>query len=97
MNNIHIIATEAVTQGIFTEDQVQAYISEGDLPIHTFDMWSKAGFIVRKGQKARLITKLWKPAKVKNRETGREEDGWVKVKAFLFTADQVAPAKKEGN
>lgn len=92
MNNLQIIANEVVEKGIYTAEQVEGFLAEGELPIHTFDVWAKAGYIVRKGQKARLITRLWKPAKVKNKESGETEETYVKVKSFLFTADQVAPA-----
>lgn len=92
MNNTQIIAAESIAKGIFSEEQVNAFLAEGALPIHTYEAWKKAGFAVCKGQKARLITKLWKPAKVKNKETGKLEEGYVKATSFLFTEDQVAPA-----
>lgn len=91
MNNTQIVVAESIAKGIYTEEQANAYLEKGDLPIHTYKAWRKAGFAVCKGQKARLVTKLWKQTKVKNKESGELEERYVKVKSFLFTEDQVAP------
>ena len=50
MTNLEIIISEAVKQGIFSEEQIEAYLIEGDLPLKTYKSWKEAGFIVRKGQ-----------------------------------------------
>ena len=93
MTNLEIVVSEAIAAKIFTEDQVEGYLSEGDLPLKTFKAWHDAGFIVRRGQKARLQTKLWQPRKHKKDEKEDEDlkSRFVLVPAYLFTADQVAP------
>lgn len=94
MTNLEIVIGEALTQGVFTEEQIQGYLSEGDLPLKTFKSWQDAGYIVRKGQKARLQTKLWqlKPKKKKDDAGDPEDDKnerFILVPAYLFTMDQV--------
>lgn len=93
MTNLEIVVSEAIANNIFTEDQIQGYLSEGDLPLKTWKSWRDAGFVVRKGQKARCITKLWqlKPRKKSEAESDEEQkDRFILVPAYLFTADQVA-------
>lgn len=91
MTNLQIVINEAITNNIFTEDQLQGYIDEGDIPLKTFLEWRKAGYIVRKGQKARLETKLWLKARKKKDKKNQEEDShFIMAPAYLFTADQVA-------
>lgn len=92
MTNMEIVISEAIAKNIFTEDQIEGYISEGDIPLKTFAEWRKSGFIVRRGQKARLETKLWKMRpKKKDKEDDEQKDQFILVPAYLFTADQVAP------
>ena len=95
MTNLEIVIGEAINQGVFTEEQIQGYLSEGDLPLKTFKSWQDAGYTVRKGQKARLQTKLWQLRNKKKKETedSKDEvknDTFILVPAYLFTLDQVA-------
>ena len=92
MTNLEIVVNEAILNGVFTEDQVQGYLSEGDLPLKTFKSWLDAGFIVRKGQKARVQTKTRKKSDKTDDE--QDKDKFILVPAYLFTADQVAPIEK---
>ena len=94
MTNLEIIISEAVKQGIFSEEQIEAYLIEGDLPLKTYKSWKEAGFIVRKGQKAKLRTKLWQlkvPDKKKENEEKEITESFILAPAYLFTADQVVP------
>ena len=93
MTNLEIVISEALANGIFTEEQIEAYISEGDIPLKTYKSWHYAGFIVRKGQKARLQTRLWQLRAKKKSDENEEENNkerFILVPAYLFTADQVA-------
>jgi len=93
MTNLEIVISEALANGIFTEEQIEAYISEGDIPLKTYKSWHDAGFIVRKGQKARLQTRLWQLRAKKKSDENEEENNkerFILVPAYLFTADQVA-------
>lgn len=99
MTNFEIVMQEALANNIFTEEQLQGFIEEGDIPLKTWQSWRNAGFVVRKGQKARCITKLWqlKPVKKKDvasaeqsAEESASESKFILVTAHLFAADQVA-------
>lgn len=97
MTNTEIIINEAVANGIYTEEQVEEILSAGyTLPIHTFQVWKSAGYIVKKGEHARITTRLWrftnKSKKADEEQAdadGTENNHYYLAKAFLFTADQV--------
>lgn len=94
MTNQDIICTEAIAHNIYTKEQVEALISTfTDLGLHTYGDWKNLGYQVRKGEKARIKTKLWK--KTKNKETGKEEkeSKFYLCTAYLFTKDQVDKIK----
>lgn len=104
MSNFEIITAEAIAAGIYTKEEAEAIISQGmTLPVHTYNAWKAAGYQVRKGEKARITTKLWKHKRekttlpMKNAETGetenveQESSSYYMAKAFLFTLDQVDP------
>ena len=61
MTNNEIIYAAAVANGIYTEDEAAAILASGHmLPLHTFQEWKSRGYIVKKGEKARLSVDLWK-------------------------------------
>ncbi len=102
MTNTQIIINEAVANGLYTLEEVEKILASGHMiPLHTFQTWKSEGYIVRKGEHARITTRLWKftnKAK-KNEETGENTDGaendhYYLAKAFLFTADQVEKIAK---
>ena len=82
MTNAEIILMEQAVHNI-TED------------LHTFAMWKKLGYIVKKGEHALVETRLWK---LKTKKTKVEEDEEIAesenhrfflAKAFLFGESQV--------
>lgn len=97
MNNLTIIANEAIHAGLYTEEQVKALLTQtGNLPLHTFAEWKRLGYSVKKGAKAVITTYLWKFAK--KTETVPQPDKedveidtshYYKTKAYLFNLDQV--------
>ena len=102
MTNFEIITSEAIAAGIYTKEEAEDIISQGyALPIHTYNAWKRAGYQVRKGEKAKITTRLWKhktektTLPMKDVETGETHDveqesgRYYLAKAFLFTADQV--------
>lgn len=94
MTNLEIVANEAIFNNIYTQEQVEQLVStRGDLGIHTYGEWKKLGYQVRKGEKAKITTRLWKKTNKKqiNPETGKEEKvkKFFLCKAHLFTLDQV--------
>ena len=52
---------DAEEDGEIEEEEVESIMSEGYvLPIHTFAVWKSMGYVVKKGEHAKLVTKLWK-------------------------------------
>lgn len=102
MTNTEIIISEAVANGLYTMEQVENILSSGHMiPLHTFQTWKNAGYIVKKGEHARITTRLWRftnKAKKYSDEAGENTDGtgnnhYYLAKSFLFTADQVERIK----
>ena len=93
MTNKEIIIGEAILNNVFTEEQICEYMQTfGELPLHTFAAWKARGYAVKKGEKAKIATRLWKYKKgVKQNENGEDEENenCYLCKAFLFTAEQV--------
>ena len=97
MTNTEIIINEALANGLYTEEQIENILASGHMiPLHTFKAWKEAGYIVKKGEHARITTRLWKfTNKAKKSEEadenteGTEHNHYYLAKAFLFTADQV--------
>ena len=101
MTNMEIVAHEAIVNKIYTKEQIESMATTmQDLGLHTYGEWSKMGYQVRKGEKAKIATHLWK--KSKKPEYEEAEDGKVKknqrfylCKAYLFTRDQVEKIEEE--
>lgn len=94
MTNARIIFNEAITNEIYTEEQAIALIEKyGALPIHTFKKWNSLGYKVKKGEHARVTTKLWKPitkkVKAEDGEDEKKETKMYLCKSYLFTLEQV--------
>lgn len=61
-------------------------------PIHTFNFWKEAGYMVRKGEHAVAAFTIWKytsKAKGKTEEEAQDEGYCFMKKAFFFSASQV--------
>ena len=96
MNNAEIIAREAITQGIYTPEEVQQIMLAGkEIPLHTIQGWNKRGCHVKKGSKG-IPASLWVRKKKRISDPYEDEeqktDFYLK-KSYLFTVDQVE--KKE--
>ena len=97
MTNFQIITNAAIEAGIYTEEQAVALINKlGSLPLHTFAEWKKMGFIVRKGEKAKLAVDIWmksnKKVQVETQEGNEQEvetGRFYKKLSHFFTFDQV--------
>lgn len=97
MTNMQIITNAAIEAGIFTAEQVEAIYSTGRrLPLHTFAEWKKLGYIVKKGEKARLAVDIWmKSNKKQTAETADSNEIEIDTSRFykklshFFTFDQV--------
>lgn len=101
MTNTEIIINEAVENGLYTMEQIENILASGHMiPLHTFQAWKSAGYIVKKGEHARITTRLWRftNKSKKNNEADENTDGtdnehYYLAKAFLFTYDQVERIK----
>lgn len=67
MTNTQIIINEAIANGLYTKEEVETILESGHMiPLHTFQTWKSAGYIVRKGEHAKITTRLWKYTSKKN-------------------------------
>ena len=97
MTNSQIITDAAINAGIFTEEQAAAILSTGRrLPLHTFAEWKNLGYMVKKGEKARLAVEIWRKSnKTQTTETKDGEEIEIDTSRFykklshFFTFDQV--------
>ena len=102
MTNMQIITEAAILNGLYTEDEALALLTEnGELPLHTFAEWKRMGYTVRKGEKARMSCSIWRYNK--KSETVQQKDGeekevdkshFYKQLAHFFTAEQVEKLEK---
>lgn len=66
-----------------------------DTIVNTFVGWKRAGYTVKRGEKAAFQTKIWKPCKVKKKkeqepgEEPKKENKLILVNASFFTSEQV--------
>lgn len=96
-----IIGTTGRMITLETNDGDKVTVAEPE-EMHTFQTWKELGFIVQKGQKAKITTRLWKynSKKKKSEDSKEEADGeksrdYYMCKAFLFSASQVARIEDE--
>ena len=93
MTNLELIVQAAVVNKLYTEQEVIELLeTRGELPLHTFQAWKRKGYSVKKGEKATIVTQLWKyrTVKIENEEGEEEESGAYRLcKSYLFTAEQV--------
>ncbi len=89
MTNAQIIAGEMILHGVMEE-------------VDTYAGWSRRGYQVQKGEKARFKTRIWKPAKVRKAATvdqdadgDEKESKLIMVSASFFGKSQVALAVGE--
>lgn len=108
MTNSQIIYSEAISAGIYTQEQADAILASGHaLPIHTFAEWKRMGYSVKKGEHAAITCQLWKfttkptkAAQAAAEAAGKEADEdphYYLAKAHLFTGAQVQRSKDGKN
>lgn len=102
MTNEEIIADVAISEGLYTEEEVNEMLEEGrELPLHTLQGWSARGkrigktIKIKKGEHG-IETRLWKKKekKVKDEAESVDEQDLLNrkfylAKAYLFTKDQI--------
>ena len=91
MTNTEIIARESIVNGIYTREQVESLMSKFiDLGLHTYQEWKRLGYQVKRGEKAKFATKLWR---FKGKEDEEDEAYYYLVKSYIFSLDQVERVK----
>ena len=96
VNNMEIIANEAVASGFFKKEEVEELLENGeDIPFHTYAIWKAAGFVPRAGVhgwECRLWRKKNKAKEETEEEKASEEErkrDFYLTKSFLFHVSQV--------
>lgn len=60
-HNSSIILAAGIEAGVIPPVALLDYFHTGRMPaVHTFDIWKKAGYIVKKGEKAAFTARIWK-------------------------------------
>ena len=60
-HNSSIILAAGIEAGAIPPVALLDYFQTGRMPaVHTFDIWKKAGYIVKKGEKAAFTARIWK-------------------------------------
>lgn len=60
-HNSSIILAAGIEAGVIPPVALLDYFTTGRMPaVHTFDVWKKAGYIVKKGEKAAFTARIWK-------------------------------------
>lgn len=85
-SNTAAIIRAGIMEKVFTVPEMVTFLETGRAPeYHTFDVWKKAGYMVRKGEKAAFSALIWKyTADGKTEaepETDAETDGETEEKA----------------
>lgn len=83
-SNTAAIIRAGILEKVFTVPEMVTFLETGRAPeYHTFDVWKKAGFTVRKGEKAAFSALIWKHIADggKDAEPETETDGETEEKA----------------
>lgn len=60
-HNSSIILAAGIQAGVIPPAALLEYFTTGRMPaVHTFDIWKKAGYNVKKGEKAAFTARIWK-------------------------------------
>lgn len=60
-HNSSIILSAGIQAGVIPPAALLEYFTTGRMPaVHTFDIWKKAGYNVKKGEKAAFTARIWK-------------------------------------
>lgn len=60
-HNSSIILSAGIQAGVIPPAALLEYFTTGKMPaVHTFDVWKKAGYTVKKGEKAAFTARIWK-------------------------------------
>lgn len=98
MTNEEIIFDVACQQ--IGEEKATFFLEQdGEVPFHTYEGWKRRGKYVRRGEKG-IETRLWQKKKQKEKDSKEDENdesknekGFVLVKAYVFSIDQVETMK----
>lgn len=93
-----------MTNNAILEEVTKVAILEGTIQenekLNTFLYWKCNGYHVKRGEKARVTTKLWKRKTRKQQENEENEENensdrnYILVNAYLFSSSQVEKTSK---
>jgi hypothetical protein len=85
-HNSSIILAAGIEAGAINPEALLEYFQTGRMPaVHTFDVWKKAGYSVRKGEKHAFEARIWKYTEKKT-GTYTEEEA-AAINAMVVNAD----------
>ena len=85
-HNSSIILAAGIEAGAIKPEALLEYFQTGRMPaVHTFDVWKKAGYSVRKGEKHAFEARIWKYTEKKT-GTYTEEEA-AAINAMVINAD----------
>lgn len=81
-SNTAAIIRAGILEKVFTVPEMVTFLETGRAPeYHTFDVWKKAGYMVRKGEKAAFKAAIWKYTADEKTDADAETDGETEEKA----------------
>lgn len=85
-NNRNLIMCAGIDAGVFTADDLSAFLFTGKMPAyHTFNEWKRNGYIVKKGSKAAFSCRIW-DYKTSKKGTYTAEEA-AEMNAMIINAD----------
>lgn len=85
-DNRTLIMCAGIDAGVFTADDLSAFLFTGKMPAyHTFNEWKRNGYIVKKGSKAAFSCRIWDYKTSKKGEYTAEEA--AAMNAMIINAD----------
>lgn len=105
MTNFQIITNALIDNGICTKEEIEEIVKNNlPLPVHTYSVWKKNGYFVKRGEHAKLCVRIWQRKKKNKNEVIKEENieedlmnenteeyvgNFFKTNAYFFGKEQV--------
>lgn len=90
MNNMQIIIDTAIANNIYTEEEIEEMLENGeDIPFHSFSVWKAMGYVPKKGSHG-ICTNLWRH-KDSKKEDETEEVTEENKRSFYLTKTYLFP------
>ena len=99
MNNMQIIIETAIANNIYTEEEIEDMLENGeDIPFHSFSAWKAMGYVPKKGSHG-ICTNLWRHKDSKKEDeteevTEENKRSFYLTKTYLFPKELVEKIKE---